>query len=372
MTSIEQDAYGFPTTFECQDVNVAVTPVTMTFYYDMAFTRPDSADELEATQDLARAYVEGSLLQQLAAYYGFWDGLACGGQLPDRVWFVKLSSLTLDIRNPKLCEYKTDTIRLAILIIYCAYTHLSTTETASCFELVPKDNEECVSFIGTMTGDIVGSDDTIDTISLVEQQMNADAVTATTENIRVKFLGTELDYGGGAGRDNLPPAKNVVADTFAAPQQNSFTLIGVAIVAGLSLALVGAVIVLIRKRRNVKSSFEHQEFQDEVKSTAGSDFYNDDDVEDKAKDLSREITPNDDDDGTLPETPDEFSREYNFDLGGWMKSELLGIHGGTTITAQPSRGEEGGLSDSDNDSWAQTEGTIGSLELRLDPIEAEV
>ena len=62
-----------------------------------------------------------------------------------------------------------------------------------------------------------------------------------------------------------------------------------------------------------------------------------------------------------------------------MKSEMLGIHGASTITAQPSRGggvgpqQEEIMSESDdNDSWAQTEATIGSLELRLEPIEAEV
>lgn len=226
-----------------------------------------------------------------------------------------------------------------------------------------------------MTGKIVGLDDTLDTVAHMAQQMNADAVTASTETIRVKFLGTELDYGTNTGRDNLPPAKNVVSEPFTQPQDNGFTLIGVAIVAGLCLTVIGLVVVIVRRRRKGKATFGHQEFQDEIKSEldTGSETR----VEHPAPGRDANGNPiEDDDDDTLPESPDDFSgNKYNFDLGGWMKSELIGIHGDTTITAQPSRGPpsaDEALSDSDNDSWAQTEATIGSLELRLDPIEAEV
>lgn len=233
-----------------------------------------------------------------------------------------------------------------------------------------------------MTGDIVGLDDYLDTVALIAQQMNANAVTATTDSLRVKFLGTELSYGNFTpGRDNLTPAKNVVQVSFQAPDDNTFTIVGIAIVAGMSLTVLALVFVIVRRRRRVKSSFQHQEFQDEVKSEndTGSETLRLEDGQSPppGRDVDGEIL-NDDD--NLPESPDEFSREYNFDLGGWMKSELLGIHGESAITAQPSYGtavpppppSEEMLSDSDNDSWAQTEATIGSLELRLDPIEAEV
>lgn len=103
---ITQDDYGFPETFECTDLqtNETVTSVTLEFFYDLAFTKPDNQDELKATRDVSRAFVEGSLLQQLAAYYGFWDGSACEGQLSNRVWFIKLSSLKQDVPNPNLCK----------------------------------------------------------------------------------------------------------------------------------------------------------------------------------------------------------------------------------------------------------------------------
>jgi hypothetical protein len=66
--------------------------------------------------------------------------------------------------------------------------------------------------------------------------------------------------------------------------------------------------------------------------------------------------------------PDEMFG-YEFNLRGRMKPQLIGIHGENAITASASYQQE---SDSDNDSWAQTDATVGSLELRLDPIEAEV
>mmetsp|Transcript_18748 Transcript_18748/g.21090 ORF Transcript_18748/g.21090 Transcript_18748/m.21090 type:complete len:98 (+) Transcript_18748:2-295(+) len=65
-------------------------------------------------------------------------------------------------------------------------------------------------------------------------------------------------------------------------------------------------------------------------------------------------------------------RQYSFDMGGVMKNELLGVYGdsevrATGITTTPSDAES-----EDVDSWAQTEGSIGSIELHLEPITAEV
>ena len=88
MTTITLDEYDFPTSFECQNVEEQVYPVTLEYFYDLAFQKPENADALNDTQNLARAYVEGSLLQQMAAYYGLWDGVACEKQLTDDVWFV--------------------------------------------------------------------------------------------------------------------------------------------------------------------------------------------------------------------------------------------------------------------------------------------
>jgi hypothetical protein len=73
------------------------------------------------------------------------------------------------------------------------------------------------------------------------------------------------------------------------------------------------------------------------------------------------------------ETDEEYgNNNYTFDLGNSMKNELFNIHG----RAADQRRQYGiGIeetSDSDADSWAQTDGTIGSLEQQLEPITAEV
>lgn len=80
-----------------------------------------------------------------------------------------------------------------------------------------------------------------------------------------------------------------------------------------------------------------------------------------------------------------------FDLGTSFKDQLMGVHGSRggsgsnlnlPIAANSSKrgGQLGSLfpatqsvdGDSDADSWAQTDGTIGSLEIGLEPITAEV
>ena len=140
-------------------------------------------------------------------------------------------------------------------------------------------------------GQVIGLDNTLDTIALIARQMNADAVTVSTDWIRVKFLGVQIDTD--AGRENLPPAKNVMASSFTTPDNKSFTVVGVLIVAGMTMAVIGLVFVIARKRRSKTSQtpFEHQEFEDEVKSSSGSDTkpVEDEDGHDEQQDLWRDM-----------------------------------------------------------------------------------
>lgn len=227
----------------------------------------------------------------------------------------------------------------------------------------------------------MGVSDSWETIGLMAIQINSGAVVGTIQTIRVKFVSAddELDYTlDETGRDVLtPPISSLVQET-SPTSDDSLTPIGIAMVAGLTTAFLGVIFVIARKKRSRKrrvvtrSTTRNQEsLPDDVKSESDTKSVTKLDVEDMGRDLDAEMLNEDD---NLPESPDEFSREYNFDLGGWMKSELVGIHGESAITARPSRYADELLSDSDidNDSWAQTEATIGSLELRLDPIEAEV
>jgi len=68
---------------------------------------------------------------------------------------------------------------------------------------------------------------------------------------------------------------------------------------------------------------------------------------------------------------------YTFDLSDHFQNQVMGsycshVHGPTTMAAAPPfpMMEEG--SDGETDSWAQTDGTVGSLEERLEEITAEI
>ena len=94
---IEFDEYNYVTSFECLNATKAKeTPAKISFLYDMAYDKTMGVN-------MSRAYVEASLLQQVASYYGLWDGTACNKKpAEDQIWFVSMSSLDVDIPNPKL------------------------------------------------------------------------------------------------------------------------------------------------------------------------------------------------------------------------------------------------------------------------------
>lgn len=236
--------------------------------------------------------------------------------------------------------------------------------------------------MGTMSGKVIGSDlDTLDTLDLIASQLGSGEVTNWSDGVTVLFLGDELDYNT-PGRDDLPPAISLPEGYNSAEQKNTFTTVGVTILVGLLVTLIGVIFVIVRRRRRVRALNAHQSLEDDGNSL--------DDIQQDAKgsrdldgdiavDENRNFAVNENsqdivlpNDLTPPNPRDTCCDGYQFDLGGWMKSELIGVHGEDAIRASPSRGELPEENDSDNDSWAQTEATLGSLELRLDPNEAEV
>jgi hypothetical protein len=114
--------------------------------------------------------------------------------------------------------------------------------------------------------------------------------------------------------------------------------------------------------------------------------------DDDAPPMNGIVNGEEDDDDLPSPTEDGQSETMQFDLGNSFKDQLLGLHGfsGHGPSFQSNSGtvnKRGGLlmsnvlfrqsgqsldGDSDADSWAQTDGTIGSLELQLEPITAEV
>ena len=288
-------------------------------------------------------------------------------------WTSPTQTLVSDTRSVRsLCWFPLLGYRYLLLLDThsCA---LPLVATDGCHELQANENQTCVSYIGHVSGSVIGLDDTLDTLNLIDTQMNSGAITANT-GVSVLFLGTQLSVDT-PGYDNLPPAiYKPEANDEAVPEDNNFTVMGAALVTALVVGFVGMMFIIVRRRRrSVKALEAHTELKDDGEETSEAGERSEAGEKSvSSPPPSRKRSEDYLDGNDLPDSPDDFGgSEYKFDMGGWMKSELLGIHGNAAITATLSRDYDA-ASDSDADSWAQTEGTIGSLELRLDPIEAEV
>ena len=141
-------------------------------------------------------------------------------------------------------------------------------------------------------------------------------------------------------------------------------------VAGFVAAFLGLFFVLYRRRQQFLAA------QDLEIALSKSDL---DDMSPRDNDSGvlrpENFEPEIGADGDVEGNEDEYSASnYRFDLATSMKNELFNIHG-RAVDPPKSYGAGVGIeetSDSDADSWAQTDGTIGSLELQLEPITAEV
>jgi hypothetical protein len=73
---------------------------------------------------------------------------------------------------------------------------------------------------------------------------------------------------------------------------------------------------------------------------------------------------------------DSEHEKITIDLGSNFKDQLMGVYGSSAAPRRQQRGMYGlnqaGSLDSEVDSWAQTDGTIGSIEQNLDPLTSEV
>ena len=114
----------------------------------------------------------------------------------------------------------------------------------------------------------------------------------------------------------------------------------------------------------------HQHHEDEPSSVDGYGYDDDDDDERRSSDNDLATT-----------------QAIQMDLGSNLRGQLMGVHGAAaeehapppgnrngSLLLSPGRGshEVDSVDLDETDSWAQTDGTIGSLELQLEPITAEV
>jgi hypothetical protein len=227
-----------------------------------------------------------------------------------------------------------------------------------CFDLTPDSTQDCVSYAGTITGYVAGVDDTSELLDFMAQAISDGSVTMGT-TLQVAFLGTQIQKD--EGRDALNAAINAEqAKTASAASANGFTSVGVILTSALCVAFVGFMIVIFRMRRR-----RHQQWREEVIMATRSH-----ELAMMEEEANNEVPLEYDVDGavdgqdlSVADFPDD-QEKYTFDLGDNMKANMMGIHGEASqrrnrISAPPSDS-----SHSEDDSWAQADATLASLEVR--------
>jgi hypothetical protein len=240
---------------------------------------------------------------------------------------------------------------------------------------------------------------------------------------------------GDGGRDNLNDPTNFETEATEAPASNdrtTITIVGGLLVAAFACAFLAILYILWRRRQHyVRSQQVHMSGLDKISVMAGDDNmndfdedgrrdrgagsirglgelgpyntsntdleeedfdkYDDEDYGDKEhrmmmqpdhrQDHQAKDDIDDESDNNSARSPS--ANPMQFDLGNSFKDQLMGVYGGggSSVSKRSNGGLTGSVlfpaaysvdGDSDADSWAQTDGTIGSLELQLEPITAEV
>jgi hypothetical protein len=250
-------------------------------------------------------------------------------------------------------------------------------------ELVPNvkclsdttDTECCVVVEGSMQFQPSGGFDGDEFRDFVSSTLNRRSFTSV-ETFNTSFRGAAIDYTYSPGedaRDQLaegPRGPTVSAigneQPSSQPDDGKVTYLGGALLSGLVVATIGALFIVFRRRR--RSRFDDHDLEE-----AASD------VDAESQDaLQLEVLS---DGNHSPRRSQEHyadspsprqAYEYKFDLGNSMKNDVMGTYGGGGPTSNAVMSGEVSDNGSEVDSWAQTDGTVGSLEDNLDELTAEI
>eukprot|EP00521_Asterionellopsis_glacialis_P006172 CAMPEP_0195284802 /NCGR_PEP_ID=MMETSP0707-20130614/2878_1 /TAXON_ID=33640 /ORGANISM="Asterionellopsis glacialis, Strain CCMP134" /LENGTH=373 /DNA_ID=CAMNT_0040344201 /DNA_START=34 /DNA_END=1155 /DNA_ORIENTATION=+ len=360
---------SLPLKYECTSVmegdagvnRIGSTPVQ--FYYDLAW----DPSEYDSVEDASRVLQSNLAMLAAEEYEIIPNGIACMDPPRDKdLWLVGVNAMEPDVPNTDLDD------------------------ASACQELVDyPSNYNCHFMTGTMAFSIVGPKTTLELVHFVKDQYRSTQVTFGSKlSMRAKFVATQIDTSAyqGNGRDELPTQISSVQEEVQAPvaEDEDITIEGGFFVAGLVVVSALFATVMFRRFRRRRNAALAKEVDAILEAEQDDDDNDKGHARDSTFDLehSMDATSDEDDDADLgvgrydiEEDEDMVilpQRQYSFDMGGVMKNELLGVYGdsevrATGITTTPSDAES-----EDVDSWAQTEGSIGSIELHLEPITAEV
>lgn len=355
---------GVPVAYECEyHVQTGAisnkTAQEVPSYYDLIYP-------CDSSINTAISIVASKLLQEIATTFKILpDGTACS--IPDTslpVWLLGLSSEPAD----------------------SLYSGLS------CQKLKPDAaSGQCCSVVyAPMTFWATGNNVQNHTLmKIVATGMDSGNVTAGTD-LEIAYIGSVMAANGGAGAGTdqalgntltAAPQSNWTSPSLSAAQQQNttqvksknFTVIGGVVLGGLVATFLGMVLVLVRRRRMK----QHRDTELAISKSEGN-------IEDGqgSEGPTLEVDVMSDDMPTHHSQRDYDAQDdyhpssYTFDLANCMKNDVMGTYGmqygPTSISVVPPYPMAEETSDSEVDSWAQTDGTVGSLEERLEEITAEI
>jgi len=330
----------------------ARSPISVSFFYDLMYPNTEDAEDV-------RQQFEFRLLQQIAAEYGLQSGRSCLSPPEDSFsHMIEVSSLPEDIPNESLNK---------------------------CLLLYPNQEQICTSYSGAISGYLLGPDETIELIGFMASSINDGTVTAGTP-LQAKFLGTQIEVKN----DKLPDPINAInlggGGNLKEKEGRDITFVGGMFASALAASVMGFIFIVykVRQKRKMEWSREHVIMATQSEDQNGKRRWTRtlDDINQLQHQHQRPVPapqPNfgldcfsspsfTDLDGSIEQ---ETMPPYSFDIGDSMKSSLFEIHGNILMPhGIITNADE--TSESDIDSWAQTDATLGSLDGRITDVAAEI
>jgi hypothetical protein len=179
-------------------------------------------------------------------------------------------------------------------------------------------------------------------------------------------------------RDTNTSVSGIGTETQQTGDDSKVTAMGGALLSGLVVAFIGVLFIVFRRRR--QSRYDDEDLEANMSNTdmdaaEGLETLQLDVLSDG--NMDRNYSPRRNQERYIESSSHSNAYEYKFDLSSSMKNDVMGTYGGggpTSMAVTAPYGISGEASDngSEVDSWAQTDGTVGSLEDNLDEITAEI
>jgi hypothetical protein len=179
-------------------------------------------------------------------------------------------------------------------------------------------------------------------------------------------------------RDTSVSAIGNGAETQQTGGDSKVTAMGGALLSGLVVAFIGVLFIVFKRRR--QRGFDDEDLEANMSNTdmdaaEGHETLQLDVLSDGH--MHNDSSPRRNQERYIESSSPSNAYEYKFDLGNSMKNDVMSTYGNggpTSMAVTAPYGISGEQSDngSEVDSWAQTDGTVGSLEDNLDEITAEI